>query len=128
MPAKTILLIEDNQDIRENTAELLELEGFFVLQADNGREGIVQAKEHLPDLIICDVLMREVDGYAVFRTMIEDQATRHIPFIFTTAKSETSDRNKALEIGPCRYLIKPFTGQDLFDCIGSVLSGPEKQG
>lgn len=124
MSQKIILLIEDNQDIRENTAELLELEGFRVLQADDGLEGIRQAKKDLPDLIICDVLMREADGYTVFRTIVEDPATRHIPFIFITAKSETADRNKAFEIGRCSYLIKPFDEQDLFTCIHSVLSGP----
>ncbi|UOE49794.1 response regulator [Mucilaginibacter sp. SMC90] len=122
---KTILLIEDNEDIRENTAELLDLEGYHVITADNGLEGIRQAQANLPDLIICDVLMREADGYTVFRTLLEDSSTRDIPFIFVTAKSETADRAIARAIGTCEYLIKPFDEKELFDCIRGLLSGPE---
>ena len=122
---KTLLLIEDNEDIRENTAELLELEGYQVLTADNGLEGIRQAQANLPDLIICDVLMREADGYTVFRTLLEDSSTRDIPFIFVTAKSETADRAVAVAIGTCDYLIKPFDERELFACITRLLGSAD---
>ncbi|HEY0175409.1 MAG TPA: response regulator [Pedobacter sp.] len=119
---KTILLIEDNKDIRENVAELLELEGFRVITAENGVEGILQAQMNLPDLVICDVLMQEADGYTVFRTLLDGETTRDIPFVFITAKSESSDRAKAMEIGACDYLIKPFDEVELFTCITKMLS------
>lgn len=120
---KTILLIEDNQDILENTAELLELEDYRVLTTDNGSEGIRLAQLNLPHLIICDIQMRETDGYSVFRALLSDEITRSIPFIFMTAKSENADREKAADIGECDYLVKPFDGQELLDCIRKVLSG-----
>lgn len=123
MISKTILLIEDNADIRENTMELLELEGYQVLSVDNGVEGTCLAQLRLPDLVICDILMRETDGYTVFRSLLDNKATRHIPFIFMTAKSETADRNKALGIGRCRYLVKPFDEQELFAAIREMLEG-----
>lgn len=123
MLQKTILLIEDNADIRENTIELLELEGYRVLSADNGVEGICLAQLQLPDLVLCDILMRETDGYTVFRSLLENEDTRAIPFIFMTAKSETADQNKAYGIGRCSYLIKPFDEKDLFAAIREMLEG-----
>lgn len=119
---KTILLIEDNQDIRENTAELLELEGYLVITANNGTEGIRLAALELPDLVICDVLMQETDGYAVFSALLESTTTGHIPFVFMTAKSENADRAKALSIGYCDYLIKPFDENELFASVKKMLS------
>ncbi len=118
---KTILLIEDNRDIRENTAELLELEGHRVITAENGLHGIQLAEVNLPDLVICDVLMPEADGYAVFRALLNGANTRQIPFIFITAKSENSDKAKAMEIGQCGYLVKPFDEKELFDSIKKYL-------
>jgi CheY-like chemotaxis protein len=118
---KTILLIEDNADIRENTAELIELENYRVLTAENGLEGIRLAQLNLPDLVICDVLMKEADGYTVFRTLLQGEATCHIPFIFITAKSENADRLKAMSIGDCHYLVKPFDEKELFACIQKLL-------
>jgi CheY-like chemotaxis protein len=116
-----ILLIEDNQDIRENTAELLELEGYEVMTADNGLEGIRLAERYLPDLVISDVLMPGADGYTVFQALLNQEATRHIPFLFITAKSESSDRAKALSIGRCTYLVKPFDETELLDCLAKML-------
>lgn len=123
MIQKTILLIEDNADILENMIELLELEGYRVLSAVNGVEGIWLAKLQLPDLVLCDILMPETDGYAVFHSLLENEDTSHIPFIFMTAKSETADRNRAFDIGRCSYLIKPFDEKDLFAAIREMLEG-----
>lgn len=123
MTFKTILLIEDNADIRENTVELLELEGYRVIAADNGVEGICLAQLRLPDVVICDILMRETDGYTVFRSLLDHEDTRHIPFIFMTAKSETADRKKAFSMGRCSYLVKPFDEKELFFAIRGLLDG-----
>jgi CheY-like chemotaxis protein len=120
MPA-TILFIEDNVDIRENTTELLELEGYQVLVADNGPDGISMAKHHRPDLIISDVIMRGMDGFEVFESLLLDDNTRHIPFIFTSAMSERSHIEKAFSIGHCNYLVKPYDDKDLFLIIEKVL-------
>jgi DNA-binding response OmpR family regulator len=122
MMQTTILLIEDNQDIQENTAELLELQGYRVLSAFNGQEGIILAETYLPDLIISDVVMPEGDGYAVFNALRENAATWDIPVIFISAKSENADRLKALGMGVCDYLVKPFDEQELFDCIEKRLN------
>ena len=103
------------------TAELLELEGYKVISADNGTDGIHLAKNHQPDLIICDIVMRETDGYTVFKTLLQDRTIQNIPFIFSTANSETSDKEKASQIGYCEYLVKPFDGKDLLDCVNKVL-------
>ncbi|NNU33382.1 response regulator [Mucilaginibacter sp. S1162] len=92
---RTILLIEDNNDIRENTCELLELEGYKVIPALNGKTGLTTAFEHLPDLILCDIMMPEVNGYEVFVGLQADPATRAIPFIFLTASAE----NKEVAVG-----------------------------
>lgn len=117
-----ILLIEDNQDIRENTAELLELEGYRVITADNGLEGIRLAGLHFPDLVISDVLMPGADGYTVFQALLDRETTRHIPFLFITAKSESADKAKALSIGRCAYLVKPFDEKELLDCLAKMLN------
>lgn len=127
MTPKTILLIEDNADIRENTVELLELEGYQVLQADNGIDGISLAQVRLPDVVICDILMRETDGYTVFRSLLDHKDTCHIPFIFMTAKSETADCKKAYDIGRCSYLVKPFDEKELFSAIRELLENSWKE-
>ena len=118
----TILLIEDNQDIRENTAELLELVGYRVITADNGLEGIRLAGLYFPDLVISDVLMPGADGYTVFQALLDQETTRHIPFLFITAKSESADKKKALSIGRCAYLVKPFDEKELLDCLTKMLN------
>ncbi|NHA03389.1 response regulator [Mucilaginibacter sp. HC2] len=120
----TILFIEDNTDIRENTTELLELEGYQVITADNGTDGISMAKLHHPNLIISDVVMRGLDGFEVFELLLLDRNTRDIPFIFTSAMSERSHMEKALSIGYCNYLVKPYDDKDLFQIIEKVLGFP----
>ncbi|MEO8950152.1 MAG: response regulator, partial [Mucilaginibacter sp.] len=88
---------------------------------DNGIEGIILAKNHKPDLIICDIVMRETDGYTVFEILLKDAHIQNIPFIFSTANSENTDREKAKKMGCRGYLVKPFDGQELLDCVNSIL-------
>src|SRR3989338_3491766 len=96
---KKILLIEDNQGMRENTAEILELSNYKVFTAENGKEGVRLAMSETPDLIICDIMMPELDGYGVLHALSKSDATAGIPFIFLTAKAEKSDQRKGMEMG-----------------------------
>ena len=105
---KSILLIEDNNDILENLIEYLEMFGYKILSAKNGKTGIELAKTFKPDLIICDVLMPEMDGHEVLRLLIESELTCNIPFIFSTSVCEKYDRTEALKLGADDYIIKPF--------------------
>ncbi|HEY0054333.1 MAG TPA: response regulator, partial [Pedobacter sp.] len=88
---RTVLLIEDNQDIREGTAEILELADFTVLTAENGKKGVELAQANPPDIILCDIMMPELDGYGVLYLLNKNEATANIPFIFLTAKAERTD-------------------------------------
>ena len=119
--SKKILLIEDNLDVRENTAEILELADFEVLTAENGKIGIQLAKENLPELIICDIMMPELDGYGVLHILTRNPDTSNIPFIFLTAKGEKSDFRKGMNMGADDYLTKPFEETDLLDAVESRL-------
>src|SRR6185369_7384575 len=96
---KNILLIEDNQDVRENIAEILELANYEVTQAENGKIGVELAQTKKPDLIICDIMMPVLDGYGVIHLLSKSQETASIPFIFLTAKSERGDFRKGMEMG-----------------------------
>lgn len=113
----TILAIEDDTKIRENIQEILELEGFDVLTAANGRIGVQLAQAHHPDLIICDVMMPELDGYDVLVTLRQDPNTLKIPFIFLSAKATTADFRKGMSLGADDYLTKPFTPSELREAI-----------
>jgi DNA-binding response OmpR family regulator len=105
---KTILLIEDNSNILENLTEYLEIEGYKILVASNGKKGVEIAREFIPDLIICDVLMPDMDGHEVLRLLLDTAKTYEIPFIFSTSMSEKIDRSAALKLGADDYIIKPF--------------------
>ena len=105
---KTILVIEDNNDILENLTEYLEMEGYKILPANNGKRGVELAREFIPDLIICDVLMREMDGFEVLHSILDTSKTYEIPFIFSTSLSEKIDRTEALRLGADDYIVKPF--------------------
>lgn len=124
---KTILIIEDNEDIRENTAEILELANYTVLKTDNGRMGVELAQQHLPDLILCDIMMPELDGYGVLYLLGKNPQTSTIPFIFLTAKAERVDMRKGMEMGADDYLTKPFDDVELMNSIESRLNKKEKQ-
>lgn len=116
-----ILLIEDNTDIRENTAEILELSNFEVITAENGKVGVEKALEHKPDLIVCDIMMPVLDGYGVLHLVSKHAELAGIPFIFLTAKSERSDFRKGMEMGADDYITKPFTDIELLTAIDSRL-------
>lgn len=114
---KRILLIEDNDDIREDTSELLELEGYHVTTAADGESGLSQAREKMADLIVCDVLMTGISGYGVFEELHADPRTAAIPFIFMTANTESSDMKTGLAMGANAYIRKPFEPEELFEAI-----------
>ena len=118
---KTVLLIEDNSDIRENMGEIMELAGYNVLLAPDGMQGVKQAAEHLPDIIICDIMMPELDGYGVIHMLQKNDKTKHIPFIFLTAKAERSEMRRGMEMGADDYITKPFSGTELLAAIESRL-------
>ncbi|HVS92032.1 MAG TPA: response regulator [Mucilaginibacter sp.] len=123
-----ILIIEDNTEIRESTAELLELAGYEVSSADNGRSGLTLIADFLPDLIICDIRMEEMDGYAVLAELKGNPRTAEVPFLFCTAQSEKKDIQKAEDTGVKAYLIKPFTQDELFTAIETSISGRSQIG
>ncbi len=114
---KKILIIEDNEDIRENIAELLELSDYEALTAEDGKVGVEKAVEHLPDLIICDIMMPELDGYGVLHILGKKKETAAIPFIFLTAKAERSDLRKGMILGADDYITKPFDDTELLEAI-----------
>lgn len=116
-PMKTILLIEDNPDIRENTAEILTLSHYNVRTAENGETGVKLAFEILPDLILCDITMPVLDGFGVFMELNKNIATAGIPFIFLTAKSQTGDVQKGFNLGADDYIVKPFDDKILLSII-----------
>ena len=116
---KSILLIEDNKDIRESTAEILLLEGYLVYPVSCGKDALALQKILIPDFILCDIEMPGMDGYSVYQSFRQNPATNQIPFIFMTAKSEKSDREKATANGVLHYLIKPFDDTELLKCLQS---------
>jgi CRP-like cAMP-binding protein/ActR/RegA family two-component response regulator len=116
---KTILLIEDNDDIRNNMAEILELSNYKVVVAENGKVGVEKAIEAKPDLIICDIIMPLLDGYGVLHAVHRNEAIKNTPFIFLTAKTERSDFRKGMELGADDYITKPFNPTELLNAIES---------
>ncbi|MEP7106648.1 MAG: response regulator [Ferruginibacter sp.] len=118
---KKILLIEDNDDIRNNTAEILELSNYKVIMAENGKIGVEKAIEFTPDLIICDIMMPELDGYGVLHAIHKNEGIKNTPFIFLTAKIERNDFRKGMELGADDYITKPFTGAELLNAVDSRL-------
>ena len=114
---KSILVIDDNQDIRENTAEILDLAGYKTFTAENGKKGVEMAVKEKPDVIICDIMMPELDGYGVLHLLRKNLETQDIPFIFLTAKTERSDFRKGMEMGADDYITKPFEDIELLNAI-----------
>ncbi len=122
---KTILLIEDDAALRENTAELLELSNFRVITAANGKIGIEKANEHIPDLIICDIMMPEVDGYGVLDLVSKKPKISQVPFIFLSAKTEHKEVRKGMDLGADDYITKPFEEEELISAVESRLAKAE---
>ncbi len=117
-----ILLIEDDVTVRENTAELLELSGYEVITASNGKQGVEKAHEHTPDIIVCDIMMPEMDGYGVLKELSKKSQTVNVPFIFLSAKTEHKDIRKGMDLGADDYLTKPFEEEDLLSALESRLA------
>ncbi len=124
---KKILIIEDSTEIRENTAELLELSGYDVEVAADGIEGVRKAKATLPDLVICDIMMPHLDGFGVLQVFSTQPNLAKIPFIFLTAKTDRSDMRKGMEMGADDYLTKPFQEVELLRAIESRLRKKDYQ-
>src|SRR6476619_4194743 len=114
---KRVLVIDDNNDIRENTAEILELAGYKTFTAENGRRGVEVAIKEKPSVIICDIMMPELDGYGVLHLLRKNKDTQNIPFIFLTAKTERGDFRKGMEMGADDYITKPFDDIELLNSI-----------
>lgn len=118
---RKILIIEDNEDVRENTADLLELSGYEVSTSPEGESGIRKAHSFGPDLIICDIMMPGLDGYQVLEALQQDRKTAGIPFVFLSAKADRSDIRKGMNLGADDYLTKPFEEHELLEAINSRL-------
>ncbi|MHC5730111.1 MAG: response regulator transcription factor, partial [Nostoc sp.] len=112
-----ILIIEDEEAVRENLLDMLEAEDFETLAAANGRIGLHLAISEVPDLILCDLMMPELDGHGVLRALRQEPSTATIPFIFLTAKSAKSDFRQAMDMGADDYITKPFTRAELLSAI-----------
>lgn len=112
-----ILVIEDNFEVRDNLSEILELSGYEVIQAVNGVEGVNATMEQNPDLIICDVMMPELDGFGVLKILNSNPKSMDIPFMFLTAKADKTDFRKGMGLGADDYLTKPFEDSELLDAI-----------
>ncbi|MFT4094539.1 MAG: response regulator [Niabella sp.] len=114
---KKILVIEDNDEVRENIAEILELSGYEVITAPDGKAGAAMAVKEIPNLILCDIMMPVLDGYGVVYLLNQNPKTSSIPFIFLTARSEKTDFRKAMELGADDYITKPFEGVELLKAV-----------
>jgi CRP-like cAMP-binding protein/CheY-like chemotaxis protein len=115
--SKSILVIDDNPNIRDNTAEILELAGYKTFTAENGKQGVDIAVREKPAIIVCDIMMPELDGYGVLHMLRKNEETQNIPFIFLTAKTERSDFRKSMEMGADDYITKPFDDIELLNAI-----------
>lgn len=118
---KTILIIEDDENVRKNIGELLSEEGYNILSAANGKFGMMVAKESLPDLIISDIMMPEKNGYELLKELSSLKETGHIPFLFLSAKAELNDLRKGMELGADDYLFKPFKSSELLKAVETRL-------
>lgn len=118
---KKIIVIEDNTDVRENLTEILQLAGYKTISAANGKEGLIKINETKPDLILCDVMMPELDGFGVLKILSGTPHLATIPFIFLTAKAEKFDFRKGMSLGASDYITKPFDDTDLLQSIETRL-------
>ncbi len=114
---KTILIIEDNKSLREEVYEALKYEGYEVIQAESGKMGVKYAIMHHPDLIICDIMMPEMDGYEVLTKLRQHEQAKLIPFIFITALADRSNIRTGMEMGADDYITKPFSIKELTSAI-----------
>jgi len=124
---KKVLIIEDNDDIRENVMEILQLAGYEAIEAPNGKTGVELAQGQSPDIILCDIMMPELDGYGVLYMLNKNPEMAAIPFIFLTAKAERLDLRKGMEMGADDYLTKPFDDIELLNAIETRFKKQEQQ-
>jgi DNA-binding NarL/FixJ family response regulator len=125
---KKILVIEDEPEMRRNLLTILKLEKFQPIGAENGRVGLDAIKREKPDLILCDVMMPELDGHGVLTALREDSELSAIPFVFLTAKGEKEDLRSGMNLGADDYLTKPVARTDLLEAINARLRRSEQQG
>jgi len=123
---KSILIIEDNKEVRENLEELLALSGYQTYVAENGKVGAAKALEVVPDLILCDIMMPEVDGFGVLKILNNQPKTMDIPFIFLTAKTEKEDFRKGMGLGADDYITKPYDDVQLLEIVEMRLKKSER--
>src|SRR5262245_48864322 len=124
---RKILVIEDEPEMRRNITALLRYHDYQAIAAENGRDGVEAARREKPDLILCDVMMPELDGHGVLQTMQADAALARIPFIFLTAKGEKDDLRSGMNLGADDYLTKPVANADLMRAIEARLRRSEQQ-
>ncbi len=122
----TILIIEDEPQIRKNIEQILNLAGFSTITAEDGCQGLQMAEEHRPDMIICDVMMPHLDGYGLIKILRQQPATAEIPFIFLTAKTEHSNVREGMGLGADDYLTKPFQVDELLQVVSTQLEKRQK--
>jgi DNA-binding response OmpR family regulator len=118
---QSILVIEDEPNILANTMDILRFEGYETLGAENGRKGIDLARQTPPDLIICDIMMPECDGYAVLSEVRANEITRKIPLVMMSAKVDQATLREVVEMGASDYLAKPFTMPELLTVVRRCL-------
>ena len=123
---KKILVIEDNLEVRENLEEILELSGYDVVAAEDGKVGVQKALASAPDLILCDVMMPQLDGFGVLNILSKRPQTANIPFVFLTAKAEKSDLRRGMNLGADDYITKPFYKDELLSVIETRLRKSER--
>jgi DNA-binding NarL/FixJ family response regulator len=128
MNSKKILVIEDEPEMRRNLMTILKMEKYTPLAAENGRTGLDVARSEKPDLILCDIMMPELDGHAVVQALRTDAQLAATPFIFLTAKGEKSDQRNGMDLGADDYLTKPVNKTDLLNAVRSRLRRAEQQG
>lgn len=122
VPMTKILIIEDNEGVREEIVDILRYAGYDVRDAENGRLGLELVAQWVPDLVVCDLMMPELDGYATLAAMRADPASATIPFLCLTARGEQRDMQKAMALGADDYLRKPFTTDELLAALESLLT------
>ncbi len=124
---KKILLIEDNNEVRDNMCDILSLAGYEAISAASGKDGIRMARSEHPDLILCDVMMPDLDGFGVLKILVESEDTAHVPFVFVTAKSEQEDLRRGMNLGADDYVTKPFYKDELLRIVEVRLRKRERQ-
>ncbi|MBZ0148640.1 MAG: response regulator [Pseudorhodoplanes sp.] len=118
---KRVLVIEDDEDLRSDLITVLEFEGYEAIGAENGQQGVLMARQHLPDLIICDVTMPVLDGFEVIMALHQNLQTAAIPVIFLSARSDKAAIERGMRLGAAAYVRKPYSLKGLLAAVGTHL-------